>query len=321
MNCPKCGTSLPDGARFCYSCGNSLAPPPPPPPATASGPPLAPAGAQELKCPACGAPVHPVFGEMVITCEYCGGSVTLGGTGWKEISKHTMLPPRVLTAEQALQIVRGSLDTGFFHHTVFEESKVVEQKLSMVPFWVMPVSASTTFVYQDVATSVGATVGTMVAAEVIGSALGGNRRGGFVPIPIMTGPVINSNREDAISGMYEFPVVAVKGMTAYQPKSYEFSLRERSFFDKKQVPANAPVLNGDLGEDAAQHAARSFVTQLQSDLAHKKHHMVSQLRTQVDVSEGELLHVPIWYFLLERKGVRTAVLVDAHAGKVMQTIA
>ena len=319
MNCPKCGTSLPDGARFCYSCGSSLAPPPPPP-APAASPTVAPSGTQELKCPACGAPVHPTFGEMVITCEYCGGCVTLGGNGWKEISKHTMLPARVGSAADALQVVRASLDVGFFHKTVFEESKVVEQRLTFVPFWVMPVSASTSYVYQDVATSVGATVGTMVAAEVIGSALGGNRRGGFVPIPIMAGPVVNSNRQDSITGMYEFPVVAVKGMTQYQPKSYEFALRERSFFDKKQVPQGAPVLNGDLGEDAAQHAARSYVTQLQSDLAHQKHHMVSQIHTEVQVSEGELLHVPIWYFQLERKGQRMAILVDAYAGKIMQTV-
>src|SRR5579871_868249 len=283
MNCPKCGTGLPDDARFCFSCGSALAAPPPPPPPQGS-PTVAPSGVQELKCPACGAPVHPQFGEMVISCEYCGGCVTLGGQGWKQLNKHTMLPAKLATAQEALGLVRAAMDTGLFHKAVFEESKIVEQRLTFVPFWVIPASANTSFVYQDVATSVGATVGTMVASEVIGSALTGNRRGAF--IPVMGGPVINSNRQDSISGMYEFPVVAVKGMTAYQPKSYEFSLRERSFFDKKQVPDGVPVLNGDLGEDAAQHAAQAFVQQLQSDLAHKKHHMVSQLKTEVQVNEG-----------------------------------
>jgi hypothetical protein len=258
---------------------------------------------------------------MVISCEYCGSCVTLGGSGWKEISKHTMLVPKVKTAEAALQIVRASMDVGFLHRNAFEESKVVEQRLTLVPFWVMPVSASTNFVYQDVAVSVGATVGSMVAAEVIGGALTGGRRGGFVPIPVLAGPVVNSNRQDSISGTYEFPVIAVKGMTSYQPKDYQFSLSERTFFDKKQLPDGAPVLNGDLGEDAAQHAARAYVSQLQSEAAHKKHYMVSQLQSQIDVTEGELLHVPIWYFQLERKGQKVAILVDAHAGRVMQTVA
>jgi hypothetical protein len=225
-----------------------------------------------------------------------------------------------VNAPDALAVVRAHLDQGLFHHHAFEESKVVDQRLTFVPFWVLPVSASTNFQYQDVAVSVGSTVGTMVAAEMIGGALGGGRRGGFVPIPIMTGPVVGSNRADTISGQFEFPVVAVKGMTSFQPKDYQFGLTERTFFDKKRVPEGTPVLNGDLGEDAAQHAARAYVTQLQSDQAHKKHHMVSKLKTDIDVSEGELLHVPIWYIQLEHKGQKNAILIDAHGGRVMQTV-
>ena len=64
MNCPKCGTSLPDAAKFCYACGSSTAPAPPPPPPPGAGA-LAPAGAQELKCPSCGAPLKIVFGDPI----------------------------------------------------------------------------------------------------------------------------------------------------------------------------------------------------------------------------------------------------------------
>jgi hypothetical protein len=339
MNCPRCGAPLPDNARFCYACGSQMGvpaggagggPPPPPPPPPVPGvqapPPasaaktVAPAGVTALKCPSCGAPISPTFGEMVITCDYCGASVSLGGAGWKEISKHTMLTPKVLDVNQALAIVRAHVDQGFLHRHAFEESKIVEQKLSFVPFWVIPASASTSFQYQDIAVGVGSTVGSIAAAELLGSALGGNRRGGFAVIPVMAGPAVNPTRADSISGMYEYPVVAVKGMTTYQPKDYQFALENRTFFDKKQVPEGAPILNGDLGEDAAQHAARSYVMQLQAEAAHKKHHMVSQLQTNVEVSDGELLHVPIWYFVLEHKGVKSIILVDGNAGKVLQTV-
>jgi hypothetical protein len=329
MFCSQCRTQLPDSAKFCFSCGASLAggpggggsaaPPPPPPPPPDQKAPIAPAGVEALKCPQCGAPVHPVFGEMVISCDYCGTSVTLGGNGWKEISKHTLLVPKITTAEQALAIVRAWMDTGFLHHKTYEESKIVEQKLSFIPFLVLPVSATTNYVYTDVGVSVGSTVGSIAAAELLGSALGGRRGGGFIPVP-MGGSPVNASRQDTIVGQYEYPVVAVKGMTAYQPKNYEFDLQDRTFFDKKAIPAGAPVLNGDLGEDAAQHAARSYVTQLQGELAHKKHYMVSQLNCQVQVTEGELLHVPIWYFLFDHKGTKSAVMVDGHAGKVMQTV-
>ncbi len=322
--CTKCGAQLPDDAKFCAKCGTPTAagggsgggarPP------AQSGPTLGAAGVQELKCPTCGAPIKPVFGEMVITCEYCGGSVTLGGAGWKEIQKHTMLPLAVKDQAGALAAVRAYLDQGFLHRHDFEESKVDEARLSFVPFWVIPVSASTTYQYQAAAASVGGTIGTIAAAEMLGGALGG-RRGGFTVIPIMGGPVVNPTRSETISGQYEYPVVAVKSMSAYQPKDYQFALNGRSLFDRKTIPDGTPILNGDLGEDAAHGAAKAFVEQLQSEAAHKKHSMVSKLETKTDITEGELLHVPVWYFQLERKGQKSMILIDGNAGRVIRTVA
>ncbi|MCI4365777.1 MAG: zinc ribbon domain-containing protein [Thermoplasmata archaeon] len=324
--CSKCGATLPDGAQFCFKCGTPV-------PGTAGGgvstsrvaaptdsASLGAPGVQELKCPACGAPIHPVFGEMVITCEYCGGSVTLGGNGWKEISKHTMLPLKVPDRAAALKAVEAYVDLGFFQRHDFQESKIVEERLSYVPFWVVPSSATTNYQYQAIATTAATTVGTIAAGALLGSVLSGGRgRGGFAVVPIFGGPVVNPTRSETISGQYEYPIVAVKAMTAYQPKNYEFGLTDRTFFDKKSIPEGTPILNGDLGEDAAQHAAQSYVQQLQSEAAHKKHSMVSQVQTHVEVSEAELLHVPIWYFQLDHKGARTTVLIDGHGGRVIQT--
>ncbi|MGA8665225.1 MAG: zinc ribbon domain-containing protein [Thermoplasmata archaeon] len=322
--CPKCGSQLPDGAAFCYKCGSAIpggggTSAPAAAPAAPSAPSLGAAGTQVLKCPQCGGPIKPVFGEMVISCDYCGSSVTLGGAGWKEISKHSMLALKVTDQAQALTAVRGYVDAGFMHRHEFEESKVADAKLSFVPFWVVPASASTTYEYQAVATSVGVTVGTMAAGALLGSALT-RGRGGTSVVPIFGGPVVNPNRQETISGQFEYPVVAVKSMSAYQPKNYSFALGERTFFDRKGIPDGSVVLNGDLGEDAAKNAARAWVQQLQSEAAHKKHSVVSKLQTNVDVTEAELLHVPIWSFFLERKGARTMFLVDAHAGRVMQTM-
>jgi hypothetical protein len=257
---------------------------------------------------------------MVITCDYCGSSVSLGGAGWKEIQKHTMLGLKVSDRNQLLAAVRSAMDVGFMHRKDFEDSKVLEDKLQFVPFWIIPASASTTYEYQAVATSVGTTVGTIVGAELLGSALNRGRGGGFFPVPIVTGPVVNSNRSETIAGQFEFPVIAVKSLASYQPRNYQFGLTERTLFDRKAVPSGAPILNGDLGETAAQGSAKAFVQQAQSDIAHKKHSVVSKLQTTVDVSEGELLHVPIWSFVLERKGQRMTMIVDAHAGRAIPTV-
>ena len=323
MFCTKCGMTLPDDAKFCSKCGTptgggGAAPGGSAAPASAS-PSLGAAGVQELKCPSCGAPIHPTFGETVISCDYCGASVTLGGQGWKEINKHTMLLLKVNDPAAALKVVHGWIDEGFFHRHDFEESKILETKLSFIPFWVMPASAATTYTYQAAATSIGATAGTIAAGALLGGAFGGGR-GGFTVVPIMAGPVVNPNRSDTISGQYEYPVIAVKAMGAYQPREYQFGLTDRTFFDKKSVPSGAAVLNGDLSEDAARGAARAYVQQLQSEAAHKKHSMVSNLRSEVTVGDGELLHVPIWQFSLERKGQHQTIIVDGNAGRVIRTV-
>jgi hypothetical protein len=323
VNCPNCGTGLPDDARFCFRCGRPInvggaATGSPPSAAPAPAAPPAP-GAEAVRCPSCGAPLRPVFGEMVITCEYCGTSSALGGAGWKEIAKHTMLRPSVTGPDAALKIVHDFLDTGLLHRRAFEDSRVTEQRLSFVPFWILPVSASTNYTYTDVAVGVGSTVGTIAAAELLGGALGG-RRGGFVPMPFVMGAPVNPRRQDTVTGAYEFPIVAVKSMSEYQPKNYTFALGERTFFDRKEIPEGTPILNGDLGEDAAQHAARAYEMQLQAEEAHRRHRMVSGLQTEVEVGEGELLHVPVWYLLLERNAQKSMLLIDAHAGRILPTL-
>jgi len=55
------------------------------------------------------------------------------------------------------------------------------------------------------------------------------------------------------------------------------------------------VINGDISEDSAKYQARALVDQLQSQKAQVKCHMIQQMQSQVDVSDMELLHVPIWF--------------------------
>ena len=291
--------------------GYPMSPPPPP-----SAPQPAPVDIKNLKCPTCGAPLNAGMGEQVLTCEYCGGTVTLGGGGWGAVAQHTLLTASITDPGQALGVVKQHMDQGLFHHHDFEESQMASQKLTFVPFWVIPASATTNFTYQDMAVSMGGTMASVAAAEALGGAFGRNRGIGPV-VPVFMGNQANATRQDSISGQYEFPIVAVRGLTQYQPKHYQFALPDRIPFAKGKVPGGAPLLNGDLGQEAAKQEARSLVTALQAEEAHKKHYGVSQINTNVEVGEGELLHAPIWQFTMERKGQQTVVLVDGHSNRVM----
>jgi double zinc ribbon protein len=330
MFCSRCGKSLPDNARFCYACGAQLsgAPTPPPPPGAPSGfpggpgampsapppPSTAPAAPKDLKCPSCGAPLSPGMGDAVLTCEYCGATVSIAGTGWKPVGQHSMLMPQLISQDAALQVVKASMDAGFFHGHRYEDSQLVEAKFVFAPYWIVPSAAMTRFTYQEAFVPAGAPVGTMSAASMLGNMLSRGQGNAF--IPTMT-PAAAPTRQDQVAGNYQFPVVAVKGYTQYQPKTYQFNLQARQPFKKENLPGGATVLNGDVGEEEAKQAAQAYVAEMQAESVRKNHFNVSGVQSQVQVGEPELLHAPVWYFSLNHKGKPAVLLVDANASRVM----
>jgi len=332
--CPRCGTQLPDDAGFCSKCGARVG--------LVSGQQqqapstqqvLAPTGATSLKCPSCGAPISPKFGEMLITCEYCGSSVSLGNEGWKSIDKHTMLPLKLVQQDDVLREIHGLMDKGLLHRHLQETSTLEEMNLAMVPYWLIPVSARTSLVAVDVASEAGSIATTAALAGIMGGAIGGGRRGGFGGGGMMTGVLMGTmmsggggfgggqgnRRAYQMDNDYNFPAVALKALTEYQPKEYQFSLADRVIFDQTKVKG-MKVLNGDVGEDVAKSQAKTLVDQLQSEKAHAAHHMIQQLSTECDVGEAELLHAPVWFARYDHKDGKIVLVIDGNSGGVINSI-
>jgi len=346
-------------------CGTKIAPSPDqqagqaaPKPAAPAGPILAPSGATSLKCPSCGAPIAPKFGEMVITCEYCGSGITLNNDGWRSIQKQTMLPI-VFTEEQTVAKIHDLMDKGLLHRHLQESSTCEEMSLSMVPYWIVQVSARTSVVVQDVATQTAQTATTAALLGVIlggamggggGRGMGGGRRRLLSKIPSLKLPALGTSflslgglggaggpsrvnfygprmgggganqRTYDMAGNYNFPIVALKALNEYQPKSYQFKLDKRTLFDVSKIPKGTKILNGDVGEEAAKYQAKALVDQLQSEKAHAQYHMIQQLHSQIDVSDAELLHAPIWFARYDHKGSKIVLVVDGYSGDVINSI-
>ena len=333
MYCMKCGAQLPDDAVFCSRCGasqsnqtriaqqsGSL---------SNSVQVLAPSTATSLKCPSCGAPIAPKFGEMIITCEYCGSSVTLGSSGWANIQKQTMLPLRIQSTDDISARVRSMMDTGLLHRHLQESSNLEEMNLSVVPYWLVAASARTSLIATDMVAE-GATVATTAALFGVMAGMGGGRRGGFGG-PLLTGAVLGSMMGGGMGGggqrkamqmddNYNFPIVALKALTSYQPHDYQFSLQDRTLFDISQYPKGIKVLNGDISEDSARYQAKTLVDELQSQKAHAKYHMIQQIQSQVDVSDTELLHVPVWFVRYDHKGNKIVLVIDGNSGSAINSI-
>ncbi len=332
MFCPKCGAQLPDNAEFCMKCGTNLASAKTQASGAPSVPILAPSGSTSLKCPNCGAPISPQFGEMVITCAYCGSGITLANAGWKGIEKQTMLPIRFTSQDQVVARVHDLMDKGLMRRHLQEESKLEEMTLSLVPYWIVSVAATTNVVAADVAMEAGQIATTAALIGIMGGALGGGRRGGFgFAGPMIAGGMMGGMMGGTMGGggpkksyefadNYNFPVVALKALLEHQPRDYQFNLAERTFFDVNQVPKGVKVLNGDVGEDSARNEAKAYVAQLESQKAHAQHHMIQQLHTDVNAADVELLHVPIWFARYDHQGKKISLVVDANSGGVINSI-
>ncbi len=334
MYCIKCGTELPQDAKFCYKCGAEQTARAGGQQAQAAKPDssrnvIAAATVTELKCPGCGAPIKPQLGEMVITCEYCGASISLAQAGWEDIQKHTMLPLRLMDQQSVLKVIYDVMDKGLLRRHFSEDAKLEEMSLSVVPYWIVPVSARTTYTAVDVYAQVGTIATTAALFGVMGGAFGGGReRGGNVGTGLLEGTLVggmiggrgNSSRAYSLNQNYQFPVVAMKALDEYQPKNYEFELEERELFDSSRFPKGIKVLNGDVGEEAAEYEAKTNVSQLQYTKVHAQHHMVQSLHTEMDTSDPELLHTPVWFARFERKGKKIVVVVDGHTGGIINSI-
>jgi hypothetical protein len=286
---------------------------------------------------------------MVITCEYCGGSVTLGTQGWADIQKQTMLPLRIASVDQVNSIIKPLMDKGLLHRHLQENSTLEELNLSYVPYWIVSVSARTTVVSVNTAAQIGQTATTAALMGIMfggmgggfGGGRGGGRRralegggigtiglfsGGFLLSPIMAfgmgmgyggGGMRKTEQMDA---NYSFPVVALKALTEYQPRNYQFDLEGRTLFDITKLPKNVKVLNGDISEEVAKSQAKTLVDQLQSESAHAKYHMIQQINTESDVGDAELLHAPIWFARYDHKGNKVVLVIDANSGKVINSL-
>jgi hypothetical protein len=329
MFCQKCGTQLPDDAGFCFKCGAKMVAADQQDSPAGAQPAIAPMGAAQLKCPSCGAPISPKFGEMLITCEYCGSSVSLGNDGWKSINKHTMLPLKITGKDQALKLAHDLMDRGLLHRHLQETSTMEEVNLAMVPYWLVPVSARTSLVAVDMTAEAGQIATTAALAGIMGGAMGGRRGGGGGGLltGMMLGTVMSggmgggqgNRRAYQMDNDYDFPTIALKALTQYQPKDYQFKLDERTLFDEAKVKG-IKVLNGDVGEEMAKNQAKTLVDQLQSEKAHAAHHMIQQLSTQCDVGEAELLHAPVWFARYDHKGNKIVLVLDGNSGGVINSI-
>ncbi len=129
-----------------------------------------------------------------------------------------------------------------------------------------------------------------------------------------------TSRTEQMDANYNFPVIALKGLTDYQPRNYQFDLETRELFDISKLPKGIKILNGDISVEVAKSQAKTLVDQLQAEKAHEKYHMIHSIQTVSDIGDVELLHAPVWFAKYDHKGNKIVLVVDANSGSVINSL-
>ena len=286
----------------------------------APGQPYNPAAApppmpQNLKCSSCGAPLKPSSGLALVVCAYCGAATTMGAGGAAQvIQKHFMLASSIGLV-QALNAGGQWLNKGILRRKVAEKSDLGNTVLKYVPYWVVP----TTIVadYQG-------TRGSGVA-QMRGESTGKKVLGGAL-FALQAAAAANQNRNvqsqivrvrDRIQVSRNIPVVAVRGYNKYQPEGgYEFNEAAKINFDKRQS-GGAEVMDGDVTEAEAKQLAGGQAQKIAEREAKKRVDTLESIQVNPTMTDGELLHVPVWFVEYQFKGKPMFIAIVGNAGHVM----
>ncbi len=283
-------------------------------PAAVAAPAPAPAMPQNLKCSSCGAPLKPSAGLAVVVCEYCGAATTMGAGGAAQvISKHFMLASTI-GQEQALTAGGQWLNQGLLRRKVAETSDVGNTVLKYVPYWVVP----TTIVADYVGTR-----GTGVA-QMRSESTGKKLLGGAL-MALNAAAMANQRNvqpqvtrvRDRIQVSKNIPVVAVRGYNKYQPDGgYEFNEAAKIEFDKRKS-GGAQVMDGDVTEAEAKQAAGGQAQKVAEREAKRRVDSLESIQVYPTMTDGELLHVPVFFVEYTHKGKAMFIAIDGNAGHVM----
>jgi hypothetical protein len=271
-----------------------------------------------LKCNSCGAPLKPSSGLALVVCAYCGAATAMGSGGAAQvIQKHFMLASTI-GQDQALNQGGQWLNKGILRRKVAEKSDLGNTVLKFVPYWVVP-----TTIVADYQGTRGSGVAQMRSESTAGKVLGG------ALFALQAASVANQNQRgrnvqpqivrvrDRIQISKNIPVVAVRGYNKYQPEGgYEFNEAAKVNFDKRQS-GGAEVMDGDVTEAEAKQLAGGQAQKIAEREAKKRVDTLESIQVYPTMTDGELLHVPVFFVEYQFKGKPMFIAIDGNSGHVM----
>jgi len=219
-------------------------------------------------------------GEIIATCRYCGFTQVIE-TGKAFVLEHSVILNEY-KPEQMDDLIRNWMRGGFLKPSdLARASKILEKNLMYLPFWVIPVTATSTY------------------------------KGVFERL---TPPVV---KEGKIEKKYDWLVLARKA-TDFPAREYEVPLEGKILYDFKKIEGFAKVLNSEMEKDEALEIARQEIESMHRFLAQQDVDKIIEMKTDFNFGDPVYLHAPIWFIVYEYKGNRYHILLDGATGTVVK---
>lgn len=262
-------------------------------------------------CENCGAPLEIGYGATLVTCGYCGSSMTLEGEVAKLISKHTMLL-NTITQNDAVVAAKKWMDAGVFRRNVAEESTITKVELNYLPVWTIPVTVTGKYMGRS-------TGGYHADARLMSDSYKKKDAKGFfaglgkiaakTALTALANQSHNTRRSGPqyVSGNIDehcFELILARRGSTMNLTKYPIPLDGKTIFNLDKIKTHGgTILDGDMQEEEAKDKAKHHaVDNVRTDLSHRID-AIQRFDVNTNIGDGELIHVPIWFVHYQHKGV------------------
>jgi len=269
-------------------------------------------------CTRCNAPLSPSQEDLIITCRYCGYTISLATQD--EIKIHSMLENHLFT-QQVVETAQKHMDKGILRSGVSRDAQITNVKLRYVPFWTFPASTNTAF---------SGVTGAGVSGEMhqVEEALSDKRSGKLMKfgklVKAGAGAYLEMQQKDrkprtvslSFSSHYSWPILARRTMIS-EINYYDVPTARKIPFDTGKIPSDAEFLNTEFNQEEAKAKVKVEVEAKERLIASGRVDTLQSCNVNVTVGDGELVHAPIWFVHYSLKGDNYVILVDGSEGKVL----
>ncbi|XHH08024.1 MAG: hypothetical protein ACFCUE_10665 [Candidatus Bathyarchaeia archaeon] len=236
--------------------------------------------AKQISCSHCGAPVEFKPGEIIATCKYCGFTTVIQ-TGQAFNFEHSL----ILNSYGAVQMenrVKDWMQSGFMKPgDLAKKSKITEENLVYLPFWVVSTVAKTKY------------------------------KGIFERI---SPPIV---KEGQIEKEYNWLILA-REAADFPTREYDVPLAGKIPYDFRKIEGFAKVLNSELDKDEALELAKQQIENHHRFLLQQDLDRIVEASTELELKQMLYLHAPVWFVKYQYKGNLYQLIIDGSTGNALK---